>query len=114
MILFPEGSTSEGRTVRYFYGRLYQAAVRTHGKVQAVAIAYPDAGNAHLRVPFVGDDDLVPHLWRLLLEDRIEARLSFCAPLPTAGEERRALAARTRVQILETLGLLPGVARTVR
>ena len=110
VIVFPEGTTSEGRTVRYFYGRLYQSAVRTRGMVQAVAIAYPHASGAHPHVPFVGDDDLVRHLWRLLNEDRIDARLVFCTPLPAAGRERRALAARSRVQVLETLGLMPGTA----
>lgn len=110
VIVFPEGTTSEGRTVRYFHGRLYQSAVRTQGMVQAVAIAYPHALGAHPRVPFVGDDNLVCHLWRLLYEDRIEARLVFCAPVPAMGRERRALAAQTRVQILETLGLVPGAA----
>lgn len=114
VIVFPEGTTSEGRTVRYFYGRLYQSAVRTQGMVQAVAIAYPHADGAHPRVPFVGDDNLMRHLWRLLIEDRIDARLVFCAPLPAAGRERRALAAQTRVQILETLGLMPGAARVSR
>ena len=77
VIVFPEGTTSEGHTVRYFYGRLYQSAVRTQGVVQAVAIAYPHASGAHPRVPFVGDDDLVRHLWCLLNEDRIDARLVF-------------------------------------
>jgi 1-acyl-sn-glycerol-3-phosphate acyltransferase len=110
VIVFPEGTTSEGRMVRYFYGRLYQSAVRTQGAVQAVAIAYPHASGAHPHVPFVDDDDLVRHLWRLLKEDRIDARLVFCAPLPAAGRERRALAAQSRVQILETLGLMPGMA----
>lgn len=101
VIVFPEGTTSEGRTVRYFYGRLYQSAVRTQGVVQAVAIAYPHALGVHPRVPFVDDDNLVRHLWRLLYEDRIEARLVFCAPIPATGRERRALAAQTRAQILE-------------
>ena len=110
VIVFPEGTTSAGQTVRYFYGRLYQSAVRTQGKVQAVAIAYPHASGVHPRVPFVGDDDLVRHLWRLLKEDRIDAQLVFCAPLPAAGRERRTLASQSRVLILETLGLMPGMA----
>lgn len=110
VIVFPEGTTSEGRTVRYFYGRLYQSVVRTRGEVQAVAIAYPHADGTHPHVPFTGDDDLVRHLWRLLKEDKIDARLVFCPPLPAAGQERRALAARTRVQVLETLGMMPGAA----
>jgi 1-acyl-sn-glycerol-3-phosphate acyltransferase len=114
VISFPEGATSEGRTVRSFYGRLYQSAVRTQGVVQAVAIAYLHASGVHPRVPFVGDDDLVRHLWRLLNEDRIDARLVFCTPLPATGRERRTLAARSRMQILETLGLLPGTAQAGR
>jgi 1-acyl-sn-glycerol-3-phosphate acyltransferase len=113
VVVFPEGTTSEGRTVRYFYGRLYQSAVRTQSLVQAVAITYPHASGAHPCVPFVGNNDLVRHLWRLLNEDRIDVRLVFCAPLPAAGQERRALAARSRVQILETLGLLPGTAKSI-
>ena len=111
VIVFPEGTTSEGRTVRYFYGRLYQSAVRTQSMVQAVAIAYPHARGTHPCVPFVGDDDLVRHLWRLLNEDRVDVRLVFCPPLQAVGQERRALAARSRVQILETLGLMPGAAK---
>jgi 1-acyl-sn-glycerol-3-phosphate acyltransferase len=63
-------------------------------------------------VPFVGDETLVRHLWRLLNEDRIDARLVFCAPIPATGRERRALAAQTRVQILETLGLMLGAAKS--
>ena len=105
VIVFPEATTSDGRMVRYFHARLYQAAVRTSGTVQAVAIAYPHADGAHPRVSFVGDDDLVRHLWRLLNEDRIEARLVFCAPLPAAGRERRALANRTHAQVCQALGL---------
>ncbi len=62
MIVFPEGTTSEGHTVRYFYGRLYQSAVRTQGVAQAIAITYPHANGAHPRVPFVGNDDLMRHL----------------------------------------------------
>ena len=112
VIVFPEGTPSEGRTVRYFYGRLYQSAVRTQSVVQAVAIAYPHVGGTHPCVPFVGDDDLVRHLWRLLNEDRVDVRLVFCPPLQAVGQERRALAARSRVQILETLGLMPGAAKS--
>ncbi len=112
VLVFTEGTTSTGRTVRYFYGRLYQSAVRTQGVVQAVAIAYPHVSGVHPHVPFVGDDGLVSHLWRLLKADRIDARLVFCAPLPAARQERRALAARSRVQILETLDLMPGTAKS--
>lgn len=103
VIIFPEGTTSAGRNVHHFHARLYQAAVRTQATVQAVAIHYPHKDGTHPRVPFVGDDNLVNHLWRLLEHGRIEARLIFCAPL--TASTRGALATHTRAQILEALGL---------
>lgn len=106
VIVFPEGTTSEGRTVHRFHARLFQAAVRTQGTVQAVAINYPHRDGIHPRVPFVGEDTLIGHLWRLLKVERIEVRLVFCTPLTSSGHKRRTLAIQTRVQILETLGLL--------
>lgn len=105
VIVFPEGTSTDGSGVLRFHARLYQAATRLHGHVQAVAIRYPGATGINPVVPFVGDDDLVSHLWRLLGEDRIEAELHFCAPLSAHGRERRALANATREQILGALGL---------
>jgi 1-acyl-sn-glycerol-3-phosphate acyltransferase len=108
VIIFPEGTTTDGREVRRFHARLYQAAVRTDGIVQAVAIRYlhPDnTGEPHPRVPFLGEDALGGHLWRLLAEDTIEVRLHFCEPVRAAGQERRALADGARGLILVSLGL---------
>lgn len=105
IIVFPEGTSTDGTGVLRFHARLYQAATRQHGHVQAVAIRYPRAAGINPVVPFVGDDDLASHLWRLLGEDRIEAELHFCAPLSAHGRERRALANATREQILGALGL---------
>jgi 1-acyl-sn-glycerol-3-phosphate acyltransferase len=108
VIIFPEGTTTDGREVRRFHARLYQAAVRTDGHVQAVAIRYVHPDNideTHPRVPFVGDDALGRHLWTLLAEDAIAVRIHFCEPVRAAGRERRALADGTRGLILASLGL---------
>lgn len=104
VIVFPEGTSTDGSTVLRFHPRLYQAATRINGHAQAVAIRYPRGKGINLTIPFVGDDDLASHLWRLLGEESIEAELHFCAPLATEGRERRALADATRGQILEALG----------
>jgi 1-acyl-sn-glycerol-3-phosphate acyltransferase len=103
IIIFPEGTSTNGGAVRPFHARLYQAAVQAAAPVQAVAIRYPLAGALHPRGPFVGDDELVRHLWRLLAEPRIVARLHFCPPLSTAQMPRRALAEITRRQIVDAL-----------
>lgn len=104
LLIFPEGTTSDGRGLRHFHARLYQAAVRTRACVQAVALSYPHANGVHPAAPFIDNDNLARHLWTLLAEDRLTVKLAFCPPLPAMGQERRALANRTRAQIGTALG----------
>jgi 1-acyl-sn-glycerol-3-phosphate acyltransferase len=105
VVIFPEGTSTDGAGLGVFHARLFQAAIRAGTAVQAVAIHYPHVHGSHPMVPFVGDDEFVQHLWRLLGEETIEAQIHFCAPLSAAGQERRALAAQSRHQIRSVLGL---------
>jgi 1-acyl-sn-glycerol-3-phosphate acyltransferase len=110
VILFPEATTSDGRGVRRFYARLYQAAVRTHSRIQAVAIRYPQLDGPQGPAPFIDDDELLGHLWRLLGERRIVAELHFCDPI-VPDADRRTLANRTRHQICAALGFETELSR---
>ena len=120
VIIFPEGTTGDGRRLGRFHARLYQAAIRAQCPVQAVAIAYPHpddvqgctsvagdrtsrATGVHPAAPFINNDNLARHLWTLLAEDGLTVRLSFCPPL-VGLPERRAFAERTRAQIHAALG----------
>jgi 1-acyl-sn-glycerol-3-phosphate acyltransferase len=40
VMFFPEGTTTDGTTVRHFHSRLFQAATRTGTSVQPIAIRY--------------------------------------------------------------------------
>lgn len=129
--IFPEGTTTDGRRLGRFHARLYQAAIRTRRPVQAVAIAYPHpddvqgctsvagdrtsrATGIHPAAPFVGNDNLGRHVWALLAEETLTARLTLCPPIHGSGE-RRALAEHTRAQIADALGLLaPAVPLSAR
>jgi 1-acyl-sn-glycerol-3-phosphate acyltransferase len=104
VLFFPEATTGDGRGVRKFYARLYQAAIRTHSHVQACAIRYPGLDGAHGPAPFIDNDELVPHMWRLLGEKEISVELHFCEPMLPLGD-RRSLANRTRAQICAALGV---------
>lgn len=105
-ILFPEGTTTDGTSVRRFHSRLYLSALRTHAHIQAVAIAYPHPAGVNPAAPFVGDDDLARHLWRLLAEPSIDVTLTFLPRVTAAGfGSRRAVAEYTRSQIAAALGI---------
>lgn len=105
VLMFPEGSSSDGATVGRFHARLYQAAIRAQCAVQAVAITYPHPAGVHPAAPFVGEAALLPHLWRVLAEPALEVQISLYTPLSAIGRERRMLADLTRDQILCALGL---------
>lgn len=114
VILFPEGTTTDGATVRPFHSRLFQAAIRTGTPVQPVAIRYTDGTDASRVAPFIGDDDLLRHIWRLLGEERLVAHVHIC-PARIPGPDRRALARQTRAQVCAALGVeteeAPALAR---
>ena len=99
VLVFPEGTSTTGATVRRFHPRLFQAAILAHGPVQAIALRYPQAGGINPVVPFVGDDELLPHLWRLLGEPGLVAELRFGAVYLPPHPSRDALARQTWTEI---------------
>ncbi len=104
LVLFPEGTTTRGDTVRHFHGRLLQPAISAGVPVQTVAIAYQ--GAAVECVPFVDDDDFLSNLLGLLHLPSICVTLHFGEPLlVTNGVQRNTLARHARSQVLTALGL---------
>lgn len=113
VLVFPEGTSTSGETVRRFHPRLFQAAILARCPVQAIAVRYPHSSGCNPVVPFVDDDELLPHLWRLLGEPGIAVEVRFgavhLAPHPT----RDALARQTQGEISEWL-LEPARERVFR
>ncbi len=109
LVLFPEGTTTTGDRVLRFHAKLYQPAARVGSPVQAIAIAYD--GAARDGAPFIGEDDFLPHLIRLLALERIDVRLTYCPPLAANRLNRDTLAAQTRRQVEAALGLGPTPTR---
>ncbi len=77
VLMFPEGTSTTGESVRRFHPRLFKAAMLARCSVQAIALRYPHAQGTNPSAPFVGDDALLPHLWRLLGEPPIHVELHF-------------------------------------
>lgn len=92
LMIFPEGTTTDGRSVRTFHGRLLAGAIDAGMPLQPVAIRYVRGGEPDPVAPFLGEDDLVSHLMRLLGEDPADVQIHMLAPIPTHNRERAALA----------------------
>jgi len=108
VVLFAEGTTSDGNRVLPFKSSLIgaasvavEAATDTVVRIQPVAIAYVRAngvplGRHHRPIAaWPGDTELAPHLWDLLCEGAIDVEVCFGAPIPHTGKyDRKALSLR--------------------
>lgn len=92
LMIFPEGTTTDGRSLRTFHGRLMASAIDAEVAVQPIAISYWRDGQADKVAPFLGEDDLLSHLLRLFGQPRAQVRIEILEPIASLGMERAALA----------------------
>jgi 1-acyl-sn-glycerol-3-phosphate acyltransferase len=98
MVVFAEGTTSDGRQVRRYHPRLLGPAVERQLPVVPIAIRYHDATGRRTTAPaFIDDEGIWPSLWRVIGTPGIEVIVDILPPLwPAADDSRSALAARAR------------------
>ncbi|WP_048441440.1 1-acyl-sn-glycerol-3-phosphate acyltransferase [Caenimonas sp. SL110] len=92
--VFPEGTTSDGKTLLPFHANLIQAAISAQAPVQPVSLDYLDAKTREISFGalYIDDDTLVGSLWRALTSPPITAVVNFGEPQTHDGRNRRAWA----------------------
>jgi 1-acyl-sn-glycerol-3-phosphate acyltransferase len=91
VVLFPEGTSSEGTDVLPFRPALFEAAVEAQEQVTPAHISYEVCdGNAATDVCYWGTMTFFPHLLRLLSKGRIRAKVSFGAEAMRFNDRKRA------------------------
>jgi len=101
IIAFPEGTTTKGDEVLGFHASLFQPALFNKSAIQPVVIQYQ--GAAKQQAPFIGEDDFIPHLIKMLSLDKIEVRLSFLPVINSSGKNRLAVSLEARDIIWEKI-----------
>ena len=101
LALFPEGTTSDGGGVLKFHARLFAAAIDSGAPVQPVLLRYGPDDTSRRLAPFVGNDDLISHLLRLLRAPRLQVEAFYLEPIDPAGHSRDSLAEAARRAIVE-------------
>lgn len=101
VVVFPEGTSTDGSTVLPFYPSLFEPAVEAGIPITAARIAYtmPD-GDVGRDVAFVGDAKFLPHLLKLLSKRGIAATLTFADRSRTFAD-RKIAAAEMREEVLK-------------
>ena len=103
LLIFPEGTTTDGLGLRTFHGRLLSSAIDSGVPVQPVAIRYLRGGQPCSVAPFVGDDDMLSHLLRLLASDLGEVQIQLLTPIDSRELNRNALARQAQQAIGQAL-----------
>jgi 1-acyl-sn-glycerol-3-phosphate acyltransferase len=80
VLLFPEGTSSNGREVLPFRSPLFESAIRTGASVRAAAIRYHAADAVESEVTYWGEMVFLPHLFRTLCIRDLSAEICFDAP----------------------------------
>ncbi|HET8707599.1 MAG TPA: 1-acyl-sn-glycerol-3-phosphate acyltransferase [Pseudomonadales bacterium] len=90
ILFFPEGTTTNGQSIRTYHHKLF-ACVAEETPVHVIALRYLDQSGQPCEIaPFIGDDEFVAHLLRLLRQDKIAVELVLSAPqYRTQQDDRR-------------------------
>jgi len=100
VVLFPEGTSSDGSTVLPFKSALLESAVEVRCPIAAASIDYAlSDGSVADEVCYWRDMTLVPHLLNLIFKREIQANYSFSPPKIRAGN-RKQIARELRDEIV--------------
>jgi 1-acyl-sn-glycerol-3-phosphate acyltransferase len=100
VVLFPEGTSSDGSTVLPFKSALLESAVQLRCPVASASIQYAlDNGSVADEVCYWRDMTLVLHLLNLFFKHEIRSRCSF-SPLRVRAGNRKEIARELREEIM--------------
>lgn len=107
VVVFPEGTTTDGFTLLPFHSNLIAPALEVGCEIWPVALRYTERGQPTRAAAFVGDMALPRSLWNILVARDLAIEVALLAPIGTnpGGHTRHELAARARAEIAQHLGL---------
>lgn len=108
LCFFPEGTSSDGRTVLPFRSALFDAVLESGAAIQPVTLAWRDGEAAYA---WYGDMSLLPHLGRVLMRSGVRIDLiRHPAVASGAFADRRALARHAENAVRSGLSAAPSDA----
>jgi lyso-ornithine lipid O-acyltransferase len=100
LMLFPEGTSSDGTSVKRFHSSLFEAAVATQTPITAAYLSYEVSNGCVERdVCYWGTMNFVTHILRLFAIEHVRAIVRF-APEAHTFEDRKIAAATTHAEVV--------------
>ncbi len=108
VLLFPEGTSTDGAEVLHFHSRLLDPAIQCGAPITACAIRYAAAaGTAQLAerdLCWFGDQAFLPHLWKVLGLTGFSAEIRFGEPRLYTGRHVAGEQAHAEVTAMRCAG----------
>ncbi len=99
VVLFPEGTTTDGSHILRFHSSMLQPAIGAGVSVTPCAVSYEVSDRDEREVAWWGDMTLAPHFLKLIGKRTIRARVAFGDPMMTISD-RKALGDRAREEVM--------------
>ena len=107
LLLFPEGTSTDGEMVLPFYSSLFEPAVKVGATVTPAAVRYViERGVPERELCWFANAGFLPHLWKALGTPGFSARVIFAGPATFAN--RREAGHTTHAQVAAMRGVIPG------
>lgn len=103
LAIFPEGTTTDGTSVKRFFPRLFATAIETETNVIPVTLSYSVDGKQDTLAPYTNNQNFITNIFGLMGRESSQVRLDFGEPIPPMGKDRKTLAEETRQLIADNL-----------
>jgi 1-acyl-sn-glycerol-3-phosphate acyltransferase len=100
VVLFPEGTSSDGGHVLPFHSSFFEPAIRAGVSVTAAAIGYASSTAEEAALAYHGDDLFGTHLVRTLWQRGLKARVAFAPAKCYADRKEAARTTQAEVELL--------------
>lgn len=102
--VFPEGTTTYGRSVGHFHAALFQPALDAAATLQPVALRYLDERGRHTDAAgYVGETSFLESVWTIVSTRRMVVELNLLEPIAAGTQTRRSLADQAEAAIAAAL-----------
>jgi lyso-ornithine lipid O-acyltransferase len=99
VLLFPEGTSTDGAHVLRFHSSLIDPATKAGAPITTAAIRYVARGVEERELCWYGGAEFLPHTWKIMDVEEFSAQVRFGEPRIYA--DRRVAADRTHAEIAE-------------
>ncbi len=109
VVVFPEGTTTDGTHLLNFHAALLQPAIETGRPILPLALSYHDADGTLSRAPsYAGETTLKQCFSAILASRSLSVRLTPAPTIASTGKNRRELSQLARAAIATLLASRPG------